>query len=152
MNIVTFRFREFKDTAPTLVDVEDRYVEDKQGIAGPPTGGSLFQRSKTLRIFELMNRLGDPASSAELAALRARIALIVRSATAEDFVPFVCRHASSAGWRFQPLQVDRPLLSCSSVEQDEGKDPGQDSKQRAENREPERNIDGRRFNHKLVCR
>ena len=104
MNIITCRFHEFKDTAPT--DIEDRHVEDKQGDRSFGDGGRFCS---------------------------------------------VCLQACLLCWQSVPtVQVIRFLLL--SIEQHEREEPGQHSQQRAENREPERNIDGRGFNHKLVSR
>ena len=65
----------------------------------------------------------------------------------------ICLEACLLFWQaVSASELIRSLLSCSSVEQDEREEPGQDSDQRAENREPERNIDCGRFNHRLVPR
>src|SRR6266446_10453983 len=69
-----------EDAIPTAVEIKSRHVQHQQRIAGPPGGGSPFNRGEAPQRNRHMNRLGDPARSAELAALRARFARIVPTA------------------------------------------------------------------------
>jgi hypothetical protein len=59
-------------------------------IAGPPGGGSPFNRDKAPQRNKHMNRLDDPASSSELAALWARFARIVPTASPLKPFPWLC--------------------------------------------------------------
>ena len=66
-----------EDAFPNLCRIEDRHVEDEHRIAGAPSAAACSTRVMPRSQTNSMNKLGDPASSAELAALRARFARIV---------------------------------------------------------------------------
>src|SRR6188472_1713352 len=66
-----------EDAFPNLCRIEDRHVEHEQRIAGAPSAAACSTRVMPRSQTKSMNKLGDPASSAKLAALRARFARIV---------------------------------------------------------------------------
>jgi hypothetical protein len=75
-DILVLRKR-IEDAFPNLCRIEDRHVEDEHRIAGAPSAAACSTRVMPRSQTKSMNKLGDPASSAELAALRARFARIV---------------------------------------------------------------------------
>jgi hypothetical protein len=63
-----------EDAIPSRLEVKDWHIKDKHWIAGPLSAAACSIEAGRYDRTKRMNKLSDPASSPELAALRARFA------------------------------------------------------------------------------
>jgi hypothetical protein len=82
--------------AASKFEIEYRHVHHEPWIAGPPAAAACSTRAMRRTQTKSMNKLGDPASFAKLAALRARCARIVPATASLKPAPLVARSTAES--------------------------------------------------------